>query len=636
MSKAEIAHRIGETIKRRIDRRKADPSSRHDRGSLSEIPGLRNGIKNWDVPHALLHEWRDDAAQSQTGNFYLLGQAWPKSSTTDKWHLDPVSGKFWPKDRYCFDIDFRHAKEMGDIKHVWELNRLQYLQPVAALACKRADSALAYYCIDEIIGWIDQNPPHLGVNWASGIELALRAVSILVVTTLVGEYLTPEQRGKIWSTLEMHGAWLERYPSRYSSANNHLAAEGLGLFIVGTLCPLLPDATRWRTHGWEILCDVAQEQIYPDGVGVEQTITYTAVVLEMLLLGQHIARATHIDVPEGYSDRIMKSGMYLRWFTDSAGNHPYIGDNDNARVLGVYRRDESYVRSILGCIAAATNRPDLTPPHLKPHFRQAIFGLAPAPEPEPVGVKNFADGGYTVGRHKAGNHDVMLAFDHGQLGYLSIAAHGHADALALWLHIDGQPVLVDAGTYLYHSGGAWRTWFRGTSSHNTLCLEDTDSSVMSGNFNWSHKANARLTAYEIGSDYWRAEAEHDGYLKKFGVHHHRTLRVMPQTGFAVADILSGSGTHHVKINFLLHPDLTAHHDGHTVRVMHGSKLILRAVYEGPLSCKICAADAPDGGWYSESFGIKTPAPRLVYEGTLPSGQSSKVTFFFDEERPQTH
>ncbi len=634
MGPAEISHRIREHVKRRIDRIKPPLLVHHDRGSLPEIPALRAGIKGWDIPRELLNEWRDDAAQCRVGKFFLLGQAWPECSNDAKWHLDPGSGKFWPQNTYCFDVDFRHAHGMGDIKYVWELNRLQYLQPIAALACKRGDRDLAQYCINEIIGWIDHNPPHLGVNWTSGIELALRAVSILVVTTLVGEYLTAAQRGKIWNTLEEHGLWLARYPSLYSSANNHLVAEGLGLFMLGALCRLLPRATQWRAQGWDILRAAAQEQILSDGVGAEQTLTYTAVVLEMLLLGQHIARASHIDIPHAFSDRVARGGVTLRWFTDSAGNQPHIGDNDNARILGVYRRDESYVRSILGCIAAVTDRGDLTPPNLKPHFRQAVFGLSPAPEAEPQGVKNFSDGGYTVGRHQ-GKHAVMLAFDHGYLGYLSIAAHGHADALALWLHLDGHPILIDAGTYLYHAGGPWRSYFRSTAAHNTLCLADTNSSTMSGNFNWSHKANARLTAYEIGVDTWRAEAEHDGYLQQFGVRHHRSLRVDPEKGFTIEDRLSGTGVHRVGINFLLHPSLRAQLDGHTVRVTRDHQLVLRAVYDGPLSCRICVADAPDGGWHSESFGIKTPAARIVYEGALTTGQTSTVNFFFDEERPKT-
>ena len=37
-----------------------------------------------------------------------------------------------------------------------------------------------------------------------------------------------------------------------------------------------------------------------------------------------------------------------------------------------------------------------------------------------------------------GEAPAVLTFDHGPVGYLSIAAHGHADTLAVWLSI-GRP-----------------------------------------------------------------------------------------------------------------------------------------------------------------------------------------------------
>jgi hypothetical protein len=67
--------------------------------------------------------------------------------------------------------------------------------------------------------------------------------------------------------------------------------------------------------------------------------------------------------------------------------------------------------------------------------------------------------------------------DHGPLGYLSIAAHGHADANAVTLSLDDRPILVDPGTYLYYSCGKWRDWFRGTRAHNTLNVQGADQSI---------------------------------------------------------------------------------------------------------------------------------------------------------------
>ena len=113
-----------------------------------------------------------------------------------------------------------------------------------------------------------------------------------------------------------------------------------------------------------------------------------------------------------------------------------------------------------------------------------------------------------------------LAFDHGPLGFLSIAAHGHADALALWLHLDGEPVLVDSGTYLYSGGGAIREALRATASHNALTIDGASQSATAGPFNWRDKGPDAAGAPGRAAR-WSISASHDGYR--------RTLRLPPRT-----------------------------------------------------------------------------------------------------------
>ena len=76
-------------------------------------------------------------------------------------------------------------------------------------------------------------------------------------------------------------------------------------------------------------------------------------------------------------------------------------------------------------------------------------------------VKSFPQGGYWVMVY-AGNtlDEVRVVADAGP-GYLSLAAHGHADALALVLSLGGRPVLIDPGTYAYHTQRRWRDYFAG-------------------------------------------------------------------------------------------------------------------------------------------------------------------------------
>ena len=438
---------------------------------------------------------------------------------------------------------------------------------------------------------------------------------------LHGQEWTVTERDTLWRTLAAHGYWLRRYPSRFSSANNHCIAEAGALYLLGTLVPTLPGASEWGAFGRATLIDEAQRQIHADGVGAEQSPTYTAFTLEWLILCGATAHRLGIPFPAAYTERIAGAAEFLRWLTDANGSQPRIGDDDEGRVLFSQFDTESYTSSVLGCIAASLERSDLSPPQRLPHLREAFFGQPPAALSAPVGLRHFAAGGYTVARSMHGGAAALLVVDHGPLGYLSIAAHGHADALALWLHVDGQPVLVDAGTFLYHSGGSWRDHFRGTPAHNTLSILGADSSRIAGAFNWSRKAVTRVVELDGDPKHWRIVAEHDGFLRDFGLRHRRGVERTGADSFLITDELLGSGGRQpVEIGFLVHPSLkiddtegqwTVRKSGQTLLAIEGDGQLAAQLQNGQME--------PPRGWYSDVFGHKVPTCRLAFRGRLAVG-----------------
>jgi Heparinase II/III-like protein/Heparinase II/III N-terminus len=617
MSAGEIGHRIVERLKRTASRR-YHPTYPLP-GRLLPLPGLAEGLRTFRGDDRLIEEWREVAHEVVAGRISLLGATWQLGSSARRWHLDPITGNPWPHDTYCFDIPYRRNHHFGDVKYVWELNRLQHLQPVAALAALDCDAELARFCCREIESWIDANRPFHGVNWASGIELALRVASMFVTASLLDSVgLFHVDRRKLWATLAAHGYWLQRFPSRFSSANNHRVAEAGGLYLLGLLAPELPSANGWARFGRQTLIAEALRQIHPDGVGAEQSLSYLAFTLEWLLLCAATGERSGQPFPEEFWHRIEKAGEFLRWITDSKGAQPRIGDDDEGEVFRSRLAHERYITSILGSLASVTKRHDLAPPGVVPHLRQAFFGRPHSSSSGPTGARNFADGGYTVVRSSPARGEYLLAFDHGPLGFLSIAAHGHADALSFWLHLGGQPIIVDAGTYLYHAGGVWRDHFRGTSAHNTLSIAGADSSRIAGPFNWSRRARSVITAFNGDSARWHVEAEHDGFLRPFGVRHRRRVERTAPDGFLVTDTLRGTGgPFDVEIGFLFHPSLEVDIDGRVATVGHRRAVVLVIDADAPLTGSIERGRIePMRGWYSSAFGRKEPTNRLVFRGRL--------------------
>jgi hypothetical protein len=576
MSAPEMAFRLLDRVRLAQDKRQPPRFDVPADIGLPIFPALAGDLAQPDS----VAEWRMAYDDARAGKFAWFGVSWPNSDRPD-WHLDPASGQRWPADMFGPDIGYRHDNDYGDVKLVWELNRLQYLQPVAALAHVTGEAGPADLVRRHIADWIARNPPFLGINWASGIELALRAVSLIFAGSLVD--LGEDLRTELAKSLSAHGYFLARYPSRYSSANNHAVAEGLGLLAIGTALPALPDAADWARQGRAILERESVRQILPDGVGAEQAIAYQGFTMEMLALGAKFGAATLSRFPQAEA--------FLEAITDASGNMPRIGDDDEGRVF-------------------------LFPSF--PRRRESIHPAAPGPEMDSrlrgnddSKIHHFPIGGYTAVREGP----MLLVFDHGPLGYLSIAAHGHADALSIWLHVDGQPLLVDAGTYRYHGAGRVRDAFRGTAAHNTLTVAGADQSEIAGPFNWSRKANCRVLSVRDAP--WAVEAEHDGYVKRFGCRHRRRIESAGPLRFSVIDTLIGTGgPWPVGAGFLVAP-------GNEVRYEDGIWLIggkLRLNYKGPLQAKIQEAE------YSPSMGRIEPTLRLVFHGPMSASDLSRFDF----------
>ena len=241
-------------------------------------------------------------------------------------------------------------------------------------------------------------------------------------------------------------------------------------------------------------------------------------------------------------------------------------------------------------------------------------------------MRTFTEGGYTVLRDWVHDRQLVLAMDHGPLGFLSIAEHGHDDTLAVWLTYGGRALLADAGTYLYHAGGAWRDAFRGTPLHNTLSIGGESSSLVSGAFNWKAKAEASRLAVDDCLDTFSCEAAHDGYRGRFGVEHVRALqRVSPDT-FCIQDRLEGAATlvGDVAIAFLSGEGIeirATDRAGIFDFVAEGTALLRLTGPEGWAGSVVSGQDVERLGWRSPCFGVKTPSDQLIFRGAATSAMT---------------
>jgi hypothetical protein len=532
MGPAEVAFRLREQALRWSDRRRDfgwESFAPFD-GEVRGLPCLRLASAS-DTHLAAARKVRD---RLRTGNVGWLGQDWPPLGDDwlrMLWTLDPVSDTHWPG--AGARAGYRDKAHRGDVKFVWEPNRLQFLQSLALLAA-HGDADAGQLGWDIIAGWMDANPPYGGVNWSSGIEAASRVVSVLVFVTGQRAPLDAKRDTMVRRFLAAHARLLSRYPSLHSSANNHRVSELAALLLV-SLCA--PGLTLGAHTTSSILAELETEvakQFHPDGVGAEQSPTYAAYSIEWFTLAAVVAEANGGAVSATYRDRLGKAVEHLHWLLDDAGRAPRIGDDDEGRVLALDLEPEPrYPASVAALTARWLGIAE--PAHtLRDPALRDLIGESTTAAVQPTGSRTFAPGGYTIVRTPTARGQSVLTIDHGPLGFLSIAAHGHADALSLLLSWGDEPVLVDAGTYLYHAGGTHRDELRGTGIHNTLALEGQNQSRIVGPFAWADHARTELVSQtETG-----LVARCLGWQRRFGVIHERRLDWQGQE-FHVEDHLIG-------------------------------------------------------------------------------------------------
>src|SRR6266566_237819 len=207
-----------------------------------------------------------EAEQICSGRFDLLGLRDLSFGDPIDWHLEPLAGKRTPVLHWS-RLDYLDAEIAGDKKIVWELNRHQYFVTLGQAHWLTGDERYAQTFAAHLESWMDRNPPKLGINWASSLEVAFRSISWLWAFYFFKESpsFTSRTFMRTLKFLYLKARHLETYLSTYFSPNTHLTGEALGLFYLGTLLPEFRAAGRWRGTGLRILIAQLSRHVKPDG-----------------------------------------------------------------------------------------------------------------------------------------------------------------------------------------------------------------------------------------------------------------------------------------------------------------------------------------------------------------------------------
>lgn len=572
------------------------------------------------------------------GRFDLFALQDAELGSPPHWNRDPKTGIEAPLS-FGKLLDYRNPRCVGDIKYLWELNRHHHIVTLAQAYALSGDPRYGRNIMQHLESWTDACPYRMGPNWSSALEVGIRLINWSAAWQFLGGVSSPLFRNnsgahfrRRWlDAVFRHAEFICGHFSLYSSANNHLLGEAAALFIAAQTWPNWPQMNNWLAQAKDILEREILLQNSADGVNREQAVSYQRFGLDLLLLPLLAGRANGTRFSAAFESRIEAMIEYLASIMDAGGNVPMIGDADDGFAVKLAASgDFCCYRSLLATGAVLFKRADFkAKAGMLDDKTRWLFGAGAdtafqelVADGERIPIRQaFLEGGYYIlGCDFESAKEIRLVVDAGPLGYQTIAAHGHADALSFTLSVGGIEFLIDPGTYAYHTQSVWRDYFRGTGAHNTLRIDGMNQSQSGGNFMWVRKANAGCSLWASSAECDLFEGWHDGYthLRDPVMHWRRIVFDKFARRVFIADRLQMSGTHEVELFFhsseLCRINPVA--DGYSL-TLNDRSLFLRLPQIPSAASQVYTGSVdPIFGWVSRRFDSKGPAPTIVWKARL--------------------
>jgi len=428
------------------------------------------------------------------------------------WRRDPRSGYLWPLD-YHRDIQLFRS-DGSDIRVVWELNRLGHLL--------RLNDPADF--LSQLKSWHSENPYGRGPNWTCAMEVALRAMNILVAFERFRTSLDSDALQFVLRLLQQHGRYIQNnLEFSYIATSNHYLSDVAGLLWLGVLLPELNEAESWKIFGLAELLREMDKQILADGADFESSTGYHRFVLELFLYSFALCRESRIEIPQKYRRKLHQMLEYVKAYLRPDGLAPLIGDTDGGQVLPFREYNADDHAYVLELGAEVLNAPDLM-------FPQETS-------------RAFPDAGIYIMR----SSDCYLCFNGSGAGINGRGSHGHNDALSIEVSARGRAFIIDPGTYVYTANLEMRHVFRSTAYHSTVKIDGEEQNTTDPNmpFVIGNEAQPRVLEWQSNENYDKVVAEHYGYRRLSSpVTHRRTVTFnKSECSWLIEDEFFGDGEH---------------------------------------------------------------------------------------------
>jgi uncharacterized heparinase superfamily protein len=437
-----------------------------------------------------------------------------------------------------------------------------------------------------IKSWIKENAPGNGIGW-DPYPTSLRIVN-WIKWNQAGHSLNDD----CLRSLAIQIRWLSQR-IEWHLLGNHLFVNAKALVFAGVFFSG-SESHKWRDIGLEIIDQELSEQVLSDGGHFERSPMYHSNFLEDIL--------DLINLSETYPGEIDKARIsewreaarkMLSWLEEMC--HP--------------DREITFFNDAAIGIAPA-------PSEIKAYAsRLGIFSNHPDKSFTSPTATQFPDSGYV--RLDALNLVALL--DVAAIGPDYLPGHAHADTLSFELSLFGKRVFVNGGTSQYGSGPI-RLQERGTASHNTVVVNNENSSEVWSSFRVARRAYPMDLEITQVNNAVVVKCAHDGYMRLPGRPVHKRTWHLSDAKLIVKDKVDDNFKSAVAY-YHLHPDIkinTIDPNTYSLYLSNSGQEIKIAVLNGLTSI--------EQSFYAPEFGIRLERACLAIQFESSNDVSVEISW----------
>lgn len=423
---------------------------------------------------------------------------------------------------YDFDIknpfDKQKTKNGVDIKHPWELGRLQHLPRLALFAIhSEKKNELIKEFKNQSLDFIANNPIGMGVQWACTMDVGIRVSNLLmaydIFSQIDDENILDDGFKIIFSdTIYLHGQFIFNHlEHKEGLTGNHYLFNLSGLLFASSYLNKTEETVKWLAFSMQEIEKEFFKQFFNDGGNFEGSTTYHCLSAEMMVYSAALMLRNNYNFSVEFKNRLAKIAHFILAILKPNGKVPQFGDNDSGRYFKLSYVEQNNDENLLnyeGLIAAFSGIID---DNIFSEYGK-IFPLEHAiinhlangkkletslnfplfsPVKSAIKILDYTKK-HEISYQKIENLIDNLSFEHfPDFGlsifkstnfYLAISSisnkkmhhswgHVHNDKLSFELQVHGIDVIKDAGSYCYTSNINLRNQFRSTKAHHTIMVE---------------------------------------------------------------------------------------------------------------------------------------------------------------------